>query len=109
MKTNTLILLFIFIIGYLLIMPYKEVLECNNVRCSVNRHYVYKTTTYNFKHTDKLISKRRGIIYNHSDNYLQRLFINPLFFENEYNLINHIKNNSECKITKYWIGYKIEK
>ena len=103
-----------------LCLPYKEVLTCNNLDCSVSRYYlIFNNKRYNeyyFKRKDLIIvnvhcSGRGGCsadIINKSDN-------DYCIFENPYNwswrakkILDNIKGNKNIKITKYWFIEKIQ-
>ena len=115
LKQNvSVILVLIVLVVITSLLPYKEVLECNSNSCLVERHYALKNSInkHYFNSADNLlvIYSRYGFprIINLSDGV--NIFDNSFLSDQEAeNIISIIHNkNSNLKITKYWIGYKIE-
>jgi len=102
--------------------PYKEVLECNGNDCMVERTYIAFNDRYDahyhFQKTDDIqatyhrTNKGRSYyeIENFSD-YKYSIFNNIFAGKGTpEKLIAKIKSNeNHIKITKYWLGHKIEK
>ena len=119
-KLTSFLFLLCFILSLLLLFfqPYKEILICNQADCSVKRYYIfkYKNYTYYVSRNDIYYSKRyapkTGVFYHIDDrsNPFDSVFINGFKFKSDAQKItNTLKsNNINIKITKYWIGYKIE-
>ncbi len=106
------------------IFPYKEILECYDDNCTIERSYVlFKNRDdayYYFKKTDDIqvvshhSSGQRGLYYYEIENasdYNFSIFNNTFAGKKTPEmLLSKIKsNNRHIKIIKYWIGHKIEK
>ena len=122
------VLVYISLVAILLLLaciyPYKEVLTCRNDSCTVERQYLlFKNrddTIYYFNRADDIRVNYHHSTGRHSMSYYEIENASDYdfnIFENSFagrgtpkKMVSKIKSNdNNIKITKYWLGHKIEK